>query len=211
MFQFGAFGPAWLRSALGMKLPPGKYLLGLGALLLLLLLVFWSGGGFQAAKPTRLGVLLLAVEGDPMRHPPERSTVLNGITGLCAIFAVTNCSQDASVWFDTCAIEQRIQGEWQRTEVPPYGLRVIKKLGVQGTPWSGIASDDVNHVCPPGTCWNYVVAWPPGVPTNATWRLQLRYWRRASPRAMKVDDTLGIDLFARRGRGQTILTPEVRQ
>ena len=175
------------------------------------LLVFWWGEGFRAAKLTRLGVVLLAVERDPTHHPPERSTVLNGITGLCAIFAVTNSSEEASLWFDTCAVEQKTEGGWRRTEVAPYELRVIRKPGVGGTPWNGIASDDVNHVYPPGTCWNYVVAWPPGVPTNATWRLELRYWRRASPRAMKLDDRFGVELFARRGRGQTILTPEVRQ
>jgi hypothetical protein len=193
-----------------MNLPPAKHGLGVGALLLLLLLLCW-GAGLRAAKPVRLEVLFLAVVEDPTHRPPERPTVLNGITGLSAIFAITNGSQDASVWFDTCAIEQKIQGEWQWTEVPPYESRVSQKRGAGGTPWSGIASADVNHVYPPGTCWNYVVAWPPGVPTNASWRLQLRYWRRASPTAMKLDDKLGVNLFARRGRGQTILTPEVSQ
>ncbi len=192
-----------------MNLPPSKYVIGVG--LLLLLLVCWWGGGLRVAKPTRLGVQLLAVASDPMHRPAERATVLNGITGLSAIFAITNDSQDASVCFDTCAIEQKSQGEWQRTEVPPYDSRVTQKRRVGGTPWVGIASEDVNHVYPPGTCWNYVVEWPPGVPTNATWRLQLRYWRRASPTAMKLDDKLGIDLFPRRGRAQTISTPEVRQ
>lgn len=192
-----------------MNLPPPKYVLGVAVLLPLL--VCWWGGGFQAAKPTKLGVELLAVvTDDPMHRRAERSTVLNGITGLSAIFAVTNGSQDASLYFDTCAVEQKIQGEWQRTEVPPYESRVRQKRGVGAPPWSGIASDDVGGY-PPGTCWNYVVAWPPGVPTNATWRLQLRYWRCASPTAMKLDDELGIDLFPRRRSGQTILTPEVRQ
>ncbi len=193
-----------------MKAAPRKCLLGLGALLLLLLVCWW-GGGLLATKPARLGVQLLAVARDPRYRPSERSTVLNGITGLCAIFAITNCSQDASVGFDTCAVEQKTEGEWRRIEVPPYASRVTQKRRLGGTPWFGIASEDVNHVYPPGTCWNYVVAWPPGVPTNATWRLQLRYWRRASPKAMKVDDTLGIDVFARRGREQTILTSEARQ
>jgi hypothetical protein len=95
--------------------------------------------------------------------------------------------------------------------VPPYPLRVTDQRRLGKQPWCAIASDDVNHVYPPGTCWNYVVAWPPGVPTNASWRLQLRYGRWASPKALKLNDALGMDLFPRRGNGQAIFTPEVRQ
>ena len=194
-----------------MKVPPRKCLIGLGALLLPLLVFWWCGGFRGITPPTRLAVLLVAVEGDPMHHPPGRSTVLNGITGLSAIFAVTNLSPDASIWFDTCAVEQKVEGGWRRIPVAPYGSRVTDQVRVGGNPWFGIASEEVNDAYPPETCWHYVVAWPPDVPTNASWRLQLRYGPQPSPKATKLDDALGLVLFAKRGRGQTILTPEVRQ
>ena len=152
---------------------------------------------------------LVAVENDPTRFRPNGPTVLNGSPGLCAIFAVTNLSQDVSIWFDTCAIEQKVGGEWRRIPVPPYQARVSAQLRIGATPWFAIASDEVNHVYPPGTCWNYVVAWPREVPTNATWRLEVRYGRQPSARARKLDDAIGFNLFARRGKAQSLSTPEV--
>jgi hypothetical protein len=179
---------------------------------LLLFVVFWSCGGFPAFKPTRLAVVLAAVEADPMHHlPRERATVLNGITGLCAIFAVTNLSQEDSVWFDTCAVEQKVEGKWLHMPVPPYARRVTDQIRAGRKPWYGIASDEVNHIYPPGTCWNYAVAWPPDLPTNAVWRLQLRYGRQPSPKAKKIDDAIRINLFARHGKGDVLFTPEVKQ
>jgi hypothetical protein len=124
---------------------------------------------------------------------------------------VTNLSQEASIWFDTCAVEQKVGDEWRRLQVSAYSARVTDQLRAGGKPWFGIASDAVNQAYPPGTCWNYVVGWPPDVPTNATWRLELRCGSRASAKAEKLDDALGIDIFPRRRGGQTILTPDVRQ
>ena len=194
-----------------MKLPHRKYLIGLGALLLLLL-VFWLGGGFRVfSAPARLAVVFVGVESDAVSRPPRATTVLNGVTGLCAIFAVTNAGKDASIWFDTCAVEERVGAEWRRIGLPPYSSRVTEVLRVGGKPWFGIASDEVNNVYPPGAGWYYVVAWPPDVPTNASWRLILRYGRAPSPLARKLDDALGLSLFSKRRRGQTITTAEVRQ
>ena len=73
----------------------------------------------------------------------------------------------------------------------------------------GMANDEVNSVYAPATGWFYLVGWPPDVPTNATWRLEVRYGRAPSRAAEKLDDALGLHVFARRGKGQTIWTPEV--
>jgi hypothetical protein len=193
-----------------MKVPPRRFLVLMGALLSLLL-VFWLSGGFQGfPQPPRLAVGFVTVESDPFFHPMRGPTVLNGAAGLCAIFAVTNAGKDTSVWFDTCAVEQNVGTEWRRTPVLPYALRVTEIPRIGETPWVGITSDSVNNNYPPGTAWYYVVEWPPGVPTNACWRLELRYGAQPSPKAQKLDDALGVRLFSKRGRGETLLTPEVR-
>lgn len=185
--------------------------IGLGAILLLLL-VFWLSGGLRVfAAPARLAVGFVGVEDDPVSRPARGPTVLNGVTGLCAIFAVTNVGKDASIWFDTCAVEQRVGAKWRRIAVPPYATRVDEPMRSGGKPWFGITSDGVNNVYPPGTSWYYAVAWPPDVPTNASWRLQLRYGRSPSWLAKKIDATLGLEVFTKRRTGQTISTSEVKR
>jgi len=81
-----------------------------------------------------------------------------------------------------------------------------------------IASDDMLYdvLRPGGTC-GFVVEWPPGVPTNANWRLQLRYGRAPSAFTKKMGDMfdftgkLGSRLFNQRRVEGTMATPEVRQ
>jgi hypothetical protein len=192
-----------------MKSPSCKYLFGLGALLLLALVV-WSG--FRAGStPPRLAIELAGVENDPITHPPNGLTVLHGGRGLCAIFAVTNISKDASIWFTTWGLEQKVGAEWRRIRVPRYESRVVGKLRAGGDPWFLVDSDDVNNVFPPGRGWYYVVPWPANVPTNAAWRLKLRYGRAPSQMAEKIDNQLGVRFFAKRRKGQTMATSEVRQ
>ncbi len=194
---------------LGMKLPRLRYLFGLGALVLLSLLV-WSG--FRADSTPRLTVVFVGAENDPISHPPNGPTVLHGGRGLCAVFAVTNISKQDAIWFNTCAVEQKVGSEWRRTLVPSYLSRV---LGAK--PWFLIDSDDVNDVYPPGRAWYYVVPWPPNLPTNAIWRLQLRYGRAPSAFTKKMSSTfdftgkLGSALFNTRRATGTLVTPEVRQ
>ncbi len=137
---------------------------------------------------------------------------MNGITGLCAVFALTNHGgTNNSIWFDTCAIEQRVGTDWRRIDVPPYPARSQQKAD-GSRPWFGIASDDAPMSSfLPETCVYFVVEWPRDVPTNGCWRLQLRYGPNPSPIAKKWDDTLGSHWFARRRIEGTIYTPEVRQ
>ena len=193
-----------------MRRVPRKYQI-VAALILLPVLVFWLFGGFRTGSPSaRLTVGFLGAQYDPVSHPPNGPTVLNGGTGRCAVFAVTNAGENASLWFDTCALEQKVAGEWRRTPVPPYALRVVDRLRAGSNAWFLIASDEVNNVYPPGRAWFFVVAWPPDVPTNSCWRLGLRYGPAPSATASKLDAALGINFFARR-RGEMLFTPEVRR
>ncbi len=155
---------------------------------------------------------LVGVENDPISHPPNGPTVLHGGRDLCAVFAVTNISKRDAILFNTCAVEQRVGQEWRRTLVAAYLARVLAQK-----PWLLIDSDDVNDVYPPGRAWYYVVPWPPNIPTNATWRLQLRYGGAPSAFTKKMSSTfdftgeVGSTLFNMRRATGTLVTPGVRQ
>ncbi len=204
--------------ALGMKPLSPKRLLALGALLLLALAMGSRIRGRAVSPPPAVG--LLSVENNPLAHPPRVPGVFNGVTGLSAFFVVTNVGKDAGIWFDTCALEQKVGAEWQRTPVPPYTVRVVQRLLAGQKPWHLIASDFFPGTDPmlrPGTVCSFAVEWPPSVPTNATWRLQLRYGRAPSAFTRKMSDTfdftgkLGSMLFNTRRADGMLLTPEVRQ
>ena len=64
---------------------------------------------------------------------------------------------------------------------------------------------------PPGFGCFYAVPWPPGIPTNASWRLRVRYGPAPSPLAQKLADKLDLIFLTRRKGEHTVLTSEVRQ
>lgn len=190
-----------------MKLPLRKCLVPLGALLLALFM-YWLYARFMiASESPRLAITLIGVETDPgSRRPVRGPTIVNGATGLCAVFFVTNTGMDGPIWFDTSAVEQREGTDWKRIPVPPYATRAERRTAGYKT-WQGIAGES----WPPGTGWYMLVEWPPDVPTNALWRLELHCGPEPSERAKKWDERIGFDLFARRKARQIIYAPEVRQ
>jgi hypothetical protein len=129
-------------------------------------------------------------------------TIINpgelGMSDLYALFAVTNAGKDASIWFDTASVEQKTEAGWQRI-VPTRSS------------WGGITSDCLNMYWPPGYGCFYAVAWPPGIPTNAPWRLKVKYGKAPSPLATKIADNLGLKFIAPRRQERTVSTLEVRQ
>jgi hypothetical protein len=188
-----------------------QFYLGVLGALLFLLLVFWWGGGLRGGSaPARLAVALVAVENNP-GHPRARGpTVLNGITGLCAIFAITNIGKEDSIWFDTSAVEQRIGADWRRIDVPRFAARMEQRAN-GANPWLGISSDEVSYPFSPGFHYYFVVEWPRDVATNAAWRLELRSGPAPSQKAKEWDKKLGLRFFSRRRNGQITYTSEVRQ
>ncbi|MCL5096611.1 MAG: hypothetical protein M1608_03565 [Candidatus Omnitrophica bacterium] len=152
----------------------------------------------------------MAIETNAAARPVRAPTVNANFKGLCAIFAITNAGKRASVWFDTCAVEQRVGSGWRRFEVQPYNTRGYPETG-GANPWHGIASDMSGADLAPGTYLNYAVEWPREVPTNASWRLELLCGIEPSTAARKWDANLGIRWFTRRRNGQTIYTAEVRR
>lgn len=184
----------------------GVIVFGLLGVAFLVFGLFW---GLSPSAPARLSVTLVGVASNP-RPAATGLTVLGGIQGLCAMFAVTNIGKDGSIWFDTCAVEQRVGSGWQRTAVEPYAKRAYSETGGP-KPWQGMASDHLGTDFSPGMGWYIAVQWPHQVPTNAPWRLQLQCGLAPSPKAKKWDNKLGVTFFTKRRNGQTIYTPEVRQ
>lgn len=186
-----------------------KVLLSFAALLLLGGLL-WSAFRARTASPP-LAVVLVKVQNDPLSHWHQPGTVLHGGRGLCAIFAVTNTSPRDRLWFNTWALEEKIGPQWRRTILATYASR-----NRAGHPAFLIDSEDVNDLYPPGRAWYYVVPWPSGIPTNATWRLLVRYGKAPSPLTIKLADTFdftksfGFTLFNKRRPEGTLVTAEVR-
>ncbi|HEU0011600.1 MAG TPA: hypothetical protein VFT34_17420 [Verrucomicrobiae bacterium] len=180
-----------------------KYQIAFAAFFLMLLVyLFWAGA---RTSPTsgklKLAVAFVCLTNSPPRQmvPTRIALSERGATGLCAMFVVTNVGgtkfwKDAAVWFETASVEQKTAAGWQ--PVPQDSQY-----------WSGIEG----RVWTPGYGCLYAVGWPPGVPTNAAWRLLLRYGREASAMWTVANDKLGHGLLPKGKEEQTIPSSEVTQ
>jgi hypothetical protein len=164
------------------------------SLLLLVGYLFWSSV-YAVAPATKLSVVFVGMTNSPMRQmTPTRLEVCQGATGLCAKFWVTNIATKQFIWFKTVSIEQKTDAGWQ-SFVP------------SGGPWSGVEGS----LWQPGYGCLYAVGWPPGLATNATWRLQVLYGRDPSEFGIVVNQKIGRDIFPS-GKGElTIPSSEVKQ
>src|SRR6266496_3199306 len=94
--------------------------------------------------------------------PFRVEVVPQGATGLCALFRVTNVRRSGYILFSTSSVETNDGRGW--TAFVPAG----SWSGVGGSTWT------------PGYTCLYAVGWPPGLPTNSSWRLQLSVAREPS-------------------------------
>ena len=159
-------------------------------LLLLLALVLWSGSRPVPAA-TSLSVGFVGMTNGPARQmKPTRIEVCQGATGLCAMFSVRDVSSNRWIWFKTASIEQKTPTGWQT-------------FSPNGTPWSGVEGG----LWSPGYGCLYAVGWPPGLPTNATWRLRVSYGREPSTLRRRVNRMIGLAIF-RSGREESVIASE---
>jgi hypothetical protein len=141
-----------------------------------------------ASKPT---VLFVGFTNNPVRQMlPFRVETCEGATGLCALFWVTNTSPNI-INFKTDSVEIKTDNGWQ-----PFLPTGAPWGGVEGSLWFS------NYGC------IYAVGWPPGLRTNATWRLQVRHAREPSLLGILINQKLGRNLF-RPGQEFTSPTAEV--
>ncbi|WP_150107626.1 hypothetical protein [Pedosphaera parvula] len=136
--------------------------------------------GFKAIQastrlPNDLSVVFVGFTNNPTgTFRPIRVIIPpTGATGLCALFRVGNVGSNRFIAFETIAGEQKTERGWEPFQVS----------GVGGSVWT------------PGYSCLYAVPWPTGVPTNATWRLQLRWNREASRWGKAINLKLRRELF----------------
>jgi hypothetical protein len=123
---------------------------------------------------------------------PTRVEVCLGATGLCALFGVTNIAPKEFIWFKASVVEQRTETGWQ-----PF---------VPNGAWSGVEGS----VWQPGYGCLYAVGWPPGLSTNATWRLRVAYGREPSLLGTLINQKLGWEIFKRGRQESTVISSEVK-
>jgi len=162
--------------------------------LLLLALILWSGSR-PVPVATILSVGFVGLTNGPARQmKPTRIEVCQGATGLCAMFSVRDVSSNHWIWFKTASIEQKTSAGWQRF-LP------------NGTSWSGVEGGYWS----PGYGCLFAVGWPPGLPTNTTWRLRVSYGREPSRLGMVVNQKLGREIFHSGPEEAVISSEEVSQ
>ena len=121
--------------------------------------------------------------------------VCSGATGLCALFRVTNtASKQSVVWFKTASVEEKTMTGWQ-----PFVPRSVVWSGVEGSGW------------PAGYVYVYAVGWPPGLSTNASWRLQVPYRRKSFPLASIINHLLRREIFKNDQPDSIAVSTEVKQ
>jgi hypothetical protein len=167
------------------------------ALLVLSLVSWFTLASRNRSAPNKLAVILVGLTNNPTRTMgPPPVEVCQGGTGLYALFLVTNITRNQFLWFKTAFVEQKTQGGWERL-VPGNTLW----SGVEGSLWM-----------PSYSCL-MAVAWPPGLSTNASWRLQVSYGREPSRFGIllnqKLEPMLGRELFHSGPEENKIASPEV--
>jgi hypothetical protein len=159
---------------------------------LLLLGGLWSFRR-DAGSPgsSNLSVVFVGFTNNPQgAMQPVRIEVVEGAAGMCALFRVANVGTNRPLDFKTLSIESTNRRGWV-----PF---------VPKTAWNGIEGA---HWEPGYGCF-YAVGWPPGLPTNATWRLRLSVTREPSGVRRLVNRMLNREVFGPSGR-QTMLSSEV--
>jgi hypothetical protein len=165
------------------------------ALVLLVVSYLFWGGVYAGGPATKLSVVFVGMTNSPTRQmTPTRLEVGSSATGPCAMFWVTNIATKQFIWFKTVSIEQKTDAGWQ-TFVPSGG----SWYGVEGFRWD------------PGYGCLFAVGWPPGLATNATWRLQVLYGRDVSTFRVILNHEMGRRIFTS-GKGElTVPSSEVKQ
>jgi hypothetical protein len=112
---------------------------------------------------------------------------------MCALFLVTNVTARDLLWFNTPFAEQKLGGEWK-----PLVRGANAWSGVEGRLWT------------PGYGCFMAVGWPPGLDTNACWRLRVSFGRDPSLLRILINQKfaqplLGRELF-RSGNAENMIS-----
>jgi hypothetical protein len=166
------------------------------AAVLLLLLACWVWANLRPGPPSaKLSVVFIGMTNNPARQmTPTRIELCQGATGPCAMFLVKNITSHEYIWFQTASVEQKASAGWQR-----FVLTNSSWSGVGGSLWQ------------PGYGCLFGVGWPPGLPTNAVWRLRLTCGRDPSELGIIINQKLGRTVFHSGKEEAGVLSSEVKE
>jgi len=181
---------------------PRRYIIIFAAFVLLVVVYLFLRSLHTGPASPKLSVVFIGMTNNPKRTmTPIRVAICGGATGLCAMLMVSNTSTDQNLWFKTTSVEQQTETGWQ-----PFIPSNSSWFGVEGGDWS-----------PRYGCL-VAVGWPPGLATNASWRLQVRYGREQSSLGIILNQKIGRKLFPpglipfHRGKEEsTVQSSEVKQ
>jgi hypothetical protein len=161
-----------------------RYLILFAAVVLLVSVCLWrSSTRAQAAAKADLSVVFLYLTNNPKAAlNPVRIAVPQNVAGLCALFRVTSICSNTPILYDTLFVEKREGHRWTKFAPPGPSTRMA------GLDWM------------PGYSCLVALSWPPGLPTNTSWRLQLTVAREPPGFAEYINRRLHRELFRPRGR-----------
>ena len=144
-------------------------------------------------QPQKLAMLFAGMTNNVVRTMgPPRIEVCGRGSGPCALFVVTNLTRQHFLWFKTASVERKTAVGWERfTPTDPSWF------GPVGSLWM------------PGYGCFIAVGWPPGLPTNASWRLQVSYGKDPSALGRLINDKAGVEFFHSSKAEDIILSSEV--
>jgi hypothetical protein len=113
-----------------------------------------------AGQGPDLSVTFIGLTNNPVSQlRPYRLIVQGSATGTYALFNLKNANHLRSIGFETVGVEELTTNGWVASH--------------PALPWQGIKG----AVWLPGSGAVWAIGWPPGLASNATWRLTLR-WRQ---------------------------------
>jgi hypothetical protein len=170
-----------------------QFIVGLAAILLVLGFCWTARNLRPSVPPRKLSALFIGMTNNVTRTMgPPRVEVCGGASGTFALFLVTNTTRHDFLWFKTAAVEKKTPAGWQ-----PFIPTSVPWSGPQGRLWS------------PGYGCLLAVGWPPGLPTNAYWRLQLTYGRDPGALGILINQESGREFFHSGKAENTIPSSEV--
>jgi len=142
--------------------------------------LFWAASRLRpGVPPPKLSVLFTGMTNNVTRTMgPPRIALCRGSSGACALFLVTNLTGREYLWFKTGSVERKTETGWERFNPTDWSWS-----GPEGSLWG------------PGYGCFFAVGWPPGLPTNACWHLQLSYGREPGVLGILINQKSGREFF----------------
>jgi hypothetical protein len=162
---------------------PIFFLCGTAAVLVLLLLGMTFRGG-KGAQPVGLSVTFVGLTNNPVAELKRYGLLVPATAkGRCALFRFQNEGRARSIAWEIVGVEELTAQGWK-----VFRPNARWEGGYAGMKW------------PPGSSGLQAIGWPPGLPTNGTWRLSLRWGPEFIAPAKVINYWAGKPIFNERSK-----------